>query len=100
MEGFRSRSYTDGRSQIEPYGLYGPPRPSYDLGRYGSSYSQKGTKLRKVKSARRWLEDPEFQRKKRVAGYKVYSVEGKLKASFRKSIRWLKERYNHVVYGW
>ncbi|XP_043806536.1 zinc finger protein 652-B-like [Manihot esculenta] len=36
--------------------------------------------------------DPELQRKKRVASYKVYSVEGKVKGSFRKSFRWLKDR--------
>ncbi|KAG0486850.1 hypothetical protein HPP92_008945 [Vanilla planifolia] len=83
MEGFRSRSYTDGRSQIEPYGLYGPPV-------HPMTSEERET----------MVGGAEFQRKKRVAGYKVYSVEGKLKASFRKSIRWLKERYNHVVYGW
>ncbi|GER52367.1 hypothetical protein STAS_29810 [Striga asiatica] len=31
--------------------------------------------------------DPELQRKKRVASYKAYSVEGKMKSSFRKSFR-------------
>lgn len=44
--------------------------------------------------------DPELQRKKRVASYKVYAVEGKLKGSFRKSFKWLKDRCNRVVYGW
>ncbi|KAJ0701698.1 hypothetical protein HanOQP8_Chr10g0382201 [Helianthus annuus] len=43
--------------------------------------------------------DPEFKRKKTVAGYKVYSIEGKLKGSFGKSLRWIKDKYNHVVYG-
>ncbi|KAJ0792998.1 hypothetical protein HanOQP8_Chr01g0024681 [Helianthus annuus] len=73
-------------------------------------------KLKKGKSVnglatKQWsFSDPEFQRKKRVAGYKVqrkkrvagykvYSVEGKLKVSFRKSFRWIKDKYNHVVYG-
>lgn len=44
--------------------------------------------------------DPELQRKKRVASYKVYAVEGKVKGSLRKSFRWLKERCTRVVYGW
>lgn len=44
--------------------------------------------------------DPEMQRKKRVAGYKVYGMEGKMKGSLRKSFRWLKDRYSQVVYGW
>nr|GEU78484.1 phosphonates import ATP-binding protein like [Tanacetum cinerariifolium] len=58
--------------------------------------------LKKEKStAKSWsFNDPEFQRKKRVASYKVYSVEGKVKGSFRKSFRWLKDKYSNVVYGW
>uniref|UniRef100_A0A2P2Q888 DUF3511 domain-containing protein n=1 Tax=Rhizophora mucronata TaxID=61149 RepID=A0A2P2Q888_RHIMU len=44
--------------------------------------------------------DPELQRKRRVAGYKVYAVEGKVKGSFKKSFRWLKERCTRAVYGW
>ncbi|KAL3744504.1 hypothetical protein ACJRO7_013723 [Eucalyptus globulus] len=43
--------------------------------------------------------DPEFQRKRRVASYKMYGVEGKVKGSFRKSFRWLKDRYSRVVNG-
>ncbi|KAL0327466.1 UNVERIFIED_CONTAM: hypothetical protein Sangu_1824600 [Sesamum angustifolium] len=63
-------------------------------------------KLKKGKStggstSKSWsITDPEFQRKKRVASYKVYSVEGKVKGTFRKSFRWLKDRYTQVVYGW
>lgn len=44
--------------------------------------------------------DPEVQRKKRVATYKAYTVEGKVKGSFKKSIRWIKERYSLMVYGY
>lgn len=44
--------------------------------------------------------DPELQRKKRVAGYKVYTVEGKVKGSIRKSFKWIKDTYTQVVYGW
>ncbi|KAL0372197.1 UNVERIFIED_CONTAM: hypothetical protein Scaly_0901300 [Sesamum calycinum] len=60
-------------------------------------------KLKKGKStggstSKSWsITDPEFQRKKRVASYKVYSVEGKVKGTFRKSFRWLKDRYTQVV---
>ncbi|XP_020570787.1 uncharacterized protein LOC110017950 [Phalaenopsis equestris] len=105
MDDLRSRSYADSRVQIEPYGKRGP---SYDLRSYStsdaSSYSQKEAKLTKGKSfsalKSSWLNDPEVQRKKRVAGYKVYSVEGKVKGSFRKSFRWIKNRYADVVYGW
>ncbi|XP_024171428.1 phenylacetaldehyde reductase-like [Rosa chinensis] len=39
------------------------------------------------------------QRKKRVASYKVYTLEGKLKGTLRKSFRWLKQTCDRVVYG-
>ncbi|MFS7918987.1 hypothetical protein Hanom_Chr03g00207611 [Helianthus anomalus] len=126
MEDYRSRSYnySDDRDvQIEryhggigprrsnfetnqPYNLrscsvsYGPPpRTNMDLvvastGRDVDFKKQKST-------TKSWsFNDPEFQRKKRVASYKVYSVEGKVKGSFRKSFRWIKDKYTHVVYGW
>lgn len=44
--------------------------------------------------------DPELQRKKRVASYKAYTVEGKVKGSIKKSFRWLKERYTLMVHGY
>ncbi|KDP34075.1 hypothetical protein JCGZ_07646 [Jatropha curcas] len=123
----RSYSYSHGggnNMQIESY--YGPPRPptttSYDLRSYSASYAQsqiannsyttnsfnngRDFKLKKGKStsgssSKSWiLNDPEFQRKKRVASYKMYSAEGKVKGSFRRSFRWLKDRYTQVVYGW
>lgn len=115
MEEFqRSRSYANGQMmQIESY--YGAPRP-YDLSlrTYSASYAQtqigppRDLKLKKGKSisagssfSKSWsFADPELQRKKRVASYKMYSVEGKIKGSFRKSFRWLKNKYSHVVYGW
>ncbi|GFP91391.1 hypothetical protein PHJA_001283100 [Phtheirospermum japonicum] len=52
-------------------------------------------------SSKSWsFSDPELQRKKRIASYKVYSAEGKVKGSFTKSFRWLKDKYTKVVYGW
>ncbi|KAL8242809.1 hypothetical protein R6Q59_013111 [Mikania micrantha] len=98
------------------------PQPPRDFRSYSVSYASSyripqnnmdivvaGTnndfKLKKGKSTngsatKSWsFGDPEFQRKKRVAGYKVYSAEGKLKGSFRKSFRWIKDKYIHVVYG-
>ncbi|KAL4296005.1 hypothetical protein GQ457_12G021260 [Hibiscus cannabinus] len=120
----RSRSYGNGMvHQGAP-----EPRPgSYELRSYSVSYAQSqmaasnynnnnnmGTssnrdlKLKKVKStsgsssSKSWslASDPEFQRKKRVASYKMYSVEGKVKGSLRRSFRWLKDKYTQVVYGW
>lgn len=96
---------------------YGATRPNYDIRSYSDfSYAQSQTwpntnkdlKLKKGKSipsrssiSKSWSfgDDREFQRKKRVASYKIYSVEGKMKGSFRKSFKWLKNRYLHVVYS-
>ncbi|KAF5726149.1 hypothetical protein HS088_TW23G00890 [Tripterygium wilfordii] len=118
----RSSSYGNGgMMQMESY--YGPPprQPiSYDFRSYSASYAQtqmgnnsnnfgynnRELKLKKGKStsgssSSNWsFTDPEFQRKKRVASYKMYSAEGKVKGSFRKSFRWLKEKYTRTVYGW
>ncbi|KAK1266153.1 hypothetical protein QJS04_geneDACA002494 [Acorus gramineus] len=117
MEDFRSRSCGDGRME-DFYGNRPPPPPQSsnfsDLRCYSTSYAHqqqqssrdlkftsKSKKGSSSSSKRGWsLSDPELQRKKRVAGYKVYDVEGKMKGSFRKSFRWLKDRYSQVVYGW
>ncbi|KAI3774167.1 hypothetical protein L1987_48711 [Smallanthus sonchifolius] len=99
MGDYRSRSYRysdEGDTHIERY--YG------EIGPKGSNFIKKmdlvvaGTatdlNFKKGKStAKSWsFNDPEFQRKKRVASYKVYSVEEKVKGSFRKSFSWLKGR--------
>ncbi|XP_058068634.1 uncharacterized protein LOC131217682 [Magnolia sinica] len=107
MEDWRSKSCGDGRMQMEVYG-------GHELRCYSATYTSSAPqqtqkdlkKLKKSKtsggsSSKNWsFNDPELQRKKRVASYKVYSVEGKMKGSFRKSFRWLKDRYTQVVYGW
>uniref|UniRef100_A0A1D1Z899 Interferon omega-1 n=1 Tax=Anthurium amnicola TaxID=1678845 RepID=A0A1D1Z899_9ARAE len=119
MEDHRSRSYGDGRLQMEVYGgRAAPPYPYglHDLRSYSvshPSYSQyawepREVKIKKVKSFSGsssskggWgFKDPELQRKKRIAGYKLYSVEGKLKGSLRRSFRWLKDRYTQALYSW
>ncbi|OMO66989.1 hypothetical protein CCACVL1_20891 [Corchorus capsularis] len=113
----RSRSYANGMTTMQLDTYHGPPpRPSasYDLRCYSASYAQsqmannngRDLKLKKGKStsassSSSWsFGDPEFQRKKRVASYKMYSVEGKVKGSLRRSFRWLKVKYTQVVYGW
>ncbi|RDY07892.1 hypothetical protein CR513_07938, partial [Mucuna pruriens] len=37
-----------------------------------------------------WWNDPEKKRKRRVAKYKLYAAEGKLKHSLKKGLRWIK----------
>ncbi|KAJ8644977.1 hypothetical protein MRB53_006725 [Persea americana] len=115
MEDFRSKSCGDGRMQMEAYyGSMPPPPGLHDFRCYSVSYAStqdiempKEMNLKKGKasggssSSKGWsFNDPELQRKKRVASYKVYAVEGKMKGSFRKSFRWIKDRYTHMLYGW
>lgn len=123
MEDFRSKSYADGRmQQIEPYSAAPSSNGGgmQDLRCYSASYASSvhptqnqignnnnnDVKFKKGKStngstSKSWsFSDPELQRKKRVASYKVYSVEGKLKGSLRKSFKWIKDRCNRVVHGW
>ncbi|KAL3844254.1 hypothetical protein ACJIZ3_001657 [Penstemon smallii] len=110
----KSYSYTNEDMQIEPY--YGSTSKSNGLRSYSVSYAYTAAppppqevaqpqKLKRGKStggssSKSWMNDPELQRKRRVASYKAYSVEGKVKGSFRKSFRWLKDRYTQVLYGW
>ncbi|KAI4355467.1 hypothetical protein L6164_004240 [Bauhinia variegata] len=103
---FRSRSCRDGMMQIESYnGSKGGPTSMQDLRCYSANYAGKEVKFNKGKSSAKpsksWsFNDPELQRKKRVAGYKVYAVEGKMKGSLKKSFRWIKSTCTQVVYGW
>ncbi|XP_019437846.1 PREDICTED: uncharacterized protein LOC109343820 [Lupinus angustifolius] len=100
-----STSYANGQNmQIESYNR--APRPD-DFNSYSTSnvQTQMGKDLKKRKSisgflTKSWcMADPEITRKKRVAGYKMYYVEGKVKDSFRKSFRWLKNKCTKVVGG-
>lgn len=72
------------------------PTPSYMMGN-GKEIQMKKVKNNQGSIGKSWsFNDPEMKRKKRVAGYKVYAVEGKMKGSLRKSFRWIKD----IVYGW
>lgn len=67
----------------------------------GKEIKMKKSKSSFASSSKTWsFNDPELQRKKRVASYKFYAVEGKMKGSLRKSFRWIKDTYTQVVYGW
>lgn len=121
MEKFsRSKSSREGPSVVQPQ-----PSNMHDLRSYSTSdynppqnldyYSNNNNSFKDVKikkgnnksrisassSSKNWNfnMDPELQRKKRVAGYKAYGVEGKMKTSFRRSFKWMKDTCNHVVNG-
>ncbi|KAI3975900.1 hypothetical protein MKX01_021755 [Papaver californicum] len=91
------RSYSTSSAYVSSSSSVTTTTPSYQN-------NNKDVKFKKAKSggtSKIWcFNDPELQRKKRVASYKVYSVEGNIKGTFRKSVRWIKDRYTKVVYGW
>lgn len=43
--------------------------------------------------------DPEMKRRRRVASYKAYSVEGKVKSSLRRGFRWIKAKCSELIHG-
>ncbi|KAG5248612.1 Interferon omega [Salix suchowensis] len=116
MEHFRSRSCRDGRIQMEGYhGDRAAPPNMQNLRSYSVSNAvsihpnhQLGNKVKIKKGkinlgsiSKRWsFNDPELQRKRRVANYKVYAMEGKVKGTLRKSFRWVKNTCTQVVHGW
>ncbi|OAY79131.1 hypothetical protein ACMD2_22208 [Ananas comosus] len=44
--------------------------------------------------------DPEMRRRRRVASYKAYAAEGRVKATFRRGFRWIKEKCSEIIHGW
>ncbi|KAK4717176.1 hypothetical protein R3W88_015514 [Solanum pinnatisectum] len=40
----------------------------------------------------------EDKRRKRVASYKSYTIEGKIKNSIRDGLRWIKNKYSSIVH--
>ncbi|KAJ8509715.1 hypothetical protein OPV22_000149 [Ensete ventricosum] len=46
-----------------------------------------------------WSSDPEAAQRRRMARYKAYGVESKVRASLRRGLRWLKSRCSYLVHG-
>lgn len=63
-----------------------------------SSTSAAGSKARSWSGSFRSA-PAELRRKRRVAGYRVYGVEGKMKVSLKNGVRWLKGKCTQVVDG-
>ncbi|KVH93971.1 Protein of unknown function DUF3511 [Cynara cardunculus var. scolymus] len=119
MQDFRSNSYNGNKMQIEPYSNnphhhhHHHPSNIQDFRCHSASYASSSPSQTQIDNptvveikkdsraiSRIWsLNDPELQRKKRIASYKAYSVEGKVKGSIKKSFRWVKDKYSKMVYG-
>ncbi|CAN1219615.1 hypothetical protein LINPERPRIM_LOCUS1662 [Linum perenne] len=46
-----------------------------------------------------WWNSPDTKRKKRVTRYKMYTMEGKMKSSLKKSCKWIKRTCSRIVHG-
>ncbi|KAI3805692.1 hypothetical protein L1987_28282 [Smallanthus sonchifolius] len=111
MEDFRSKSYNANGTQIQPYNNTNlQDFRCYSTSHASSSSSSqtqtdhhnypKFNKSTNGSMSKSWsFNDPELQRKKRVANYKAYTVEGKVKGSIKKSFRWIKDKYLKMAYG-
>ncbi|KAL3827786.1 hypothetical protein ACJIZ3_016588 [Penstemon smallii] len=44
--------------------------------------------------------DSGMKRRKRIAKYKVYTVEGRVKASITNGIRWIKNKCSQIIHGY
>ncbi|CAO2840233.1 unnamed protein product [Amaranthus hypochondriacus] len=104
MENYRSMSCREGRMPNPNLNLNPNVNPnekhlrrSYTTCNYASNHNY--VKQSSIKGWMMNLSDAELQRKKRVASYKVYDVQGKLKSSFRNSFRWIKNTCSHLVNG-
>ncbi|KAL5996314.1 hypothetical protein ACLOJK_026390 [Asimina triloba] len=102
--GDRKLEIVHGRTFTSTHTYYGPPVPASSYDHHPHPHPQPRTKQTKApssSSSSAWgFNDPEMKRRKRVAKYKMYAVEGKVKSSFRKSFRWLKRRCSELVHSW
>lgn len=57
----------------------------------------KKSKERSSKPSKLWWNDPELKRRGRVARYKLYGAEGKIKRSLKKGYRWFKSKCLEIV---
>ncbi|KAG2639225.1 hypothetical protein PVAP13_2NG614800 [Panicum virgatum] len=71
--------------------------PSYRPYAGGEEHDAQRRK-KKNKAGGLWGGDPaEMKRRRRVAGYKAYAVESKVKASIRRGLHWIKAKCAHII---
>lgn len=63
--------------------------------------SPHGVRRQSQSDSKPWsFNDPESKRKKRIYKYNVYSAEGRVKASVKKGLRWIKNKCSQIVRGY
>ncbi|KAJ9187837.1 hypothetical protein P3X46_003252 [Hevea brasiliensis] len=100
MDGYGQRSYggdrrfeiVSGKSLAAANQIYSTPDPP--------PVPARATRQSRTTSTPWSFSDPEMKRKKRIAKYKVYTVEGKFKASFKNGLRWIKNKCSEIIHGY
>ncbi|KAJ9181848.1 hypothetical protein P3X46_005895 [Hevea brasiliensis] len=89
-------------TKVEPPLPPPPPPPPRRSHRYSKSTGSTWNQNKKANTySSSWsFNDPEVKRQRRVAKYKSYAVEGKMKASLRESFRWFKNKWCSLVHGY
>ena len=78
---------------------FGRSQPSFELPSFDKK--QVGKKRNKSSmSIKSWWNEPKWERKRRLAKYKMYAFEGKLKDALKKGHRWIKKKYRKIVHGY
>ncbi|EXB64484.1 hypothetical protein L484_006721 [Morus notabilis] len=76
--------------------LYGDARFGFED--RAKSYSFNGPSVRVEDHELGSSSNPEMKRRKRVANYNMYAMEGKLKSSLRNSFKWIKSKFVDTYY--
>ncbi|MED6192546.1 hypothetical protein PIB30_011072 [Stylosanthes scabra] len=112
--GTRREKMVESRLYMEGYGSDqcggGSSRPEIVSGKacycYGTDMAANPSELTRASHngaatvAKPWsFGDPESRRRKRIARYKVYAVEGRVKEYVRNGIRWIKNQCSRIVHG-
>ncbi|WOG86849.1 hypothetical protein DCAR_0206068 [Daucus carota subsp. sativus] len=45
-----------------------------------------------------WFDSPDRDRKRRIATYKMYAKQGKVKTTFNEGIRWIKRKCSNLLH--
>lgn len=80
-----------GRSRARPLDLLAFPASHG----HKKSNKKKGSRSSGTLS---WWNDPEMKRRRRVAKYKLYSVEGRFKASIKRGFHWIKHKCSEIAH--
>ncbi|KAF5463329.1 hypothetical protein F2P56_019251, partial [Juglans regia] len=92
MEGLRYSSYGVGLNVGQNSVGRSRRRPSLDPSSCSPTKHRAFRSTKTSSSSKKWWNDPEMKRRRRVAKYKLYSAEGKIKISLKKGFHWLKKK--------